>query len=195
MPEGCTTMATEARVGGRERSMTAAHNRRGRVGPTGSTPNRTRSPTARQPSPALGRPEGYWWCRRTEARDLVPPTGDCQRERLRHPMSQSLLLNAETADIRPAVRWCRRGDTHPKYMEPLDRPIPRSLTQTPWSQAHDRVSGPHTPGSTRGHGYRGSETVAAGCPGSFSWDLLSAPGPRSEANSCRRAVTPGGCTS
>ena len=39
---------------------------------------------------------------------------------------------------------CRRGDTYPKYMEPMDRRLRGWLRQSPWSQAHDRVSGTHS---------------------------------------------------
>ncbi len=39
---------------------------------------------------------------------------------------------------------CRRGDTNPKYMEPLEWGLRRRLTRNAWSQSHDRVSGSDT---------------------------------------------------
>ena len=38
---------------------------------------------------------------------------------------------------------CRRGDTNPKYMEPVERRLRGCLTRNAWSRAYDRVLGTH----------------------------------------------------
>jgi hypothetical protein len=51
------------------------------------------------------------------------------------------------SSLRQRVVLCRRGDTNPKYIHPLDRLVRRRMTRNTWSHSHDRVSGTHSIGS------------------------------------------------
>jgi hypothetical protein len=59
-----------------------------------------------------------------------PPSAGELHESAKNRMTRAFAL---------AMR-CRRGDTNPKYMEPLGRVVRRRTTRNTWSEAHARVS-------------------------------------------------------